>query len=253
MIPEDKQVRRLIVFGISHYCEKARWALDWHGVDYEEVNWPPGPHLLMAKRLGAPRSSVPILQEGEELIQGSDKIIDWADALSPSSDKSLSTPEACELEQRADKSLGIHARRLAYAECLKTHPHVVKPAVFHNLSALHLLLANLMWPITRRAMIRGYGLGEGAAAESRARMEVELDWFDAAIADGRPFLTGDRFTRADIAVASLLSPFARPDAMPLYQRMEFPPALAADLSRWQSRPTMQWVSQIYAKFRKPPA
>ncbi|MCP5080180.1 MAG: glutathione S-transferase [Alphaproteobacteria bacterium] len=242
-------MRKLFVFGISHFCEKAKWALDWHGVDYDEINWPPGPHLLLAKRLGAPRSSVPILRSGEQLVQGSDHIIDWADALAPDSAKNLSTPEARALEQRADRSLGIHTRRLAYAECLKTHPHVVKPALFHNLSMPHLLLANIMWPITRRAMIRGYELGEGAAAESRARVETELDWLDGVIADGRPFLAGDKFTRADIAVASLLSPFARPDAMPLYQRMEFPPNLAADLARWQSRPILQWVADIYAHHR----
>jgi glutathione S-transferase-like protein len=32
----------LITFGISHFCEKARWALDWHGIPYEEIGWPPG-------------------------------------------------------------------------------------------------------------------------------------------------------------------------------------------------------------------
>ncbi len=242
-------MRKLIVFGISHFCEKARWALDWHGVAYEEVNWPPGPHLVMARRLGAPKSSVPILQDGGDLIQGSDKIIDWADAQARRPQDRLSTPVACALEQRADKSLGIHIRRLTYAECLKTHPHVVKPALFHNLSAMHLALANLMWPITRRAMIRAYGLTPEAAAESRARIEGELDWLDGELGDGRPYLTGERFTRADIAVASLLSPFVRLDALPLYQRMEFPPALAADLARWQARPTVQWAAQLYGRRR----
>jgi hypothetical protein len=23
---------KLIVFGLSHFCEKARWVLDWHGI-----------------------------------------------------------------------------------------------------------------------------------------------------------------------------------------------------------------------------
>jgi len=31
---------RLVTFGISHFCEKARWALDWHGIAYDEVSWP---------------------------------------------------------------------------------------------------------------------------------------------------------------------------------------------------------------------
>ncbi len=242
-------MRKLIVFGISHYCEKARWALDWHKIGYQEVNWPPGPHLIMAKRLGAPRTSVPILQDGETLVQGSDKIIDWADQQTDDEAARLHTPEAAALEQRADKSLGIHARRLAYAECLRSHPHVVKPALFHNLSPLHLAMAHLMWPVTRRAMIRGYGLTDEAAVESRALIEAELDMLDDLLADGRRYLTGDRFTRADIAVASLLAPFARPDALPLYQRMEYPPALAADLARWQPRPTVKWITKLYAEER----
>lgn len=244
-------MKKLMVFGISHYCEKARWALDWHQVDYQEVNWPPGPHILLAKRLGAKRSSVPILQDGQELIQGSDAIIGWADANGPEATNLLTTPEALAIEQRADKSLGVHTRRLAYAECLQSHPHVVKPALFHNLSPLHLGLAHLMWPITRRAMIRGYGLTPDAAAQSRALVTAELDWLDGLLADGRPFLTGESFTRADITVASLLAPFARPDALPLYQRMDFPPALAADLSRWQPRPTLQWITRLYENARAP--
>ena len=242
-------MRKLYVFGISHFCEKARWALDWHGLDYEEVNWPPGPHLVLAKRIGAKRSSVPILHNGTELIQGSDKIIDWADAQAGARAPGLTTADACALEERADKALGIHTRRLAYAECLGTHPHVVKPALFHNLSPLHLGLANLLWPVTRRAMIKGYKLTENAAAESRARVEGELDWLDARLSDGRPFLTGDRFTRADITVASLLSPFVRPDALPLYQRMDLPPALAADLARWRTRPTVEWATRLYRERR----
>ncbi|MEM8647343.1 MAG: glutathione S-transferase [Pseudomonadota bacterium] len=244
-------MRKLFVFGISHYCEKARWALDWHGLDYEEVNWPPGPHMVLAKRLGAKRSSLPILADGDDLIQGSDKITDWADAQAEARPPGLTTPDARTLEERADKAIGIHARRLAYAECLQTHPHVVKPALFHSLKPAHSILANLMWPITRRAMIKGYKLTGNAADESRARIETELDWFDERLSDGRPYLTGDRFTRADIAVASLLSPFVRPDALPLYQRMDFPPALAADLARWQTRPVVKWATRLYAEQRAP--
>ncbi|MEM8689121.1 MAG: glutathione S-transferase family protein [Pseudomonadota bacterium] len=242
-------MRKLFVFGISHYCEKARWALDWHGLSYQEVNWPPGPHLVLAKRLGAKRTSVPILADGDDLIQGSDKITDWADAHTDARSPGLTTPDACALEVRADKNIGIHTRRLAYAECLQTHPHVVKPALFHNLRPVHSILANLMWPLTRRAMIKAYRLTGNAAEESRVRVETELDWLDAHLSDGRPYLTGGRFTRADIAVASLLSPFARPDALPLYQRMDFPPALAADLARWQTRPVVQWVTRLYSEQR----
>ena len=67
---------QLITFGISHYCEKARWALDWHGVDYDEIGWPPGLHFILAKRCGAKDTTLPILLDGKRVIQGSDAIID---------------------------------------------------------------------------------------------------------------------------------------------------------------------------------
>ncbi len=43
----------LITSGISHFCEKARWALAWHDIDYNEISWPPGLHQILSKRCGA--------------------------------------------------------------------------------------------------------------------------------------------------------------------------------------------------------
>jgi len=66
----------LYVFAISHYCEKARWTLDYLGIDYELRHVAPGEHGQIAKKLGAPRTSVPYLSTGDEVIQGSADIID---------------------------------------------------------------------------------------------------------------------------------------------------------------------------------
>ena len=35
---------RLMTIGPSHYCEKARWALDYLGIDYVEEKHPPMIH-----------------------------------------------------------------------------------------------------------------------------------------------------------------------------------------------------------------
>jgi Glutathione S-transferase, N-terminal domain len=29
---------KLVTFALSHFCEKARWALDWHGIAYDEIS-----------------------------------------------------------------------------------------------------------------------------------------------------------------------------------------------------------------------
>ncbi len=69
----------LYVFAISHFCEKARWALDHLGIAYELRYLAPGEHAELAKKLGAPKSSVPFLDTNGKLIQGSSAIISWAE------------------------------------------------------------------------------------------------------------------------------------------------------------------------------
>ena len=150
--------RRLITFGRSHFCEKARWALDWHGIAYDEIGWPPGLHIILAKRRGATATTLPILLDGESVIQGSGAIIDWAESKSQDCARSL-TPrsnqaEAQEIERRADQVIGVHVRRLAYAETLPSHSHLVKPSLFLRASGWHRLIGNMMWPVVRRLMIR---------------------------------------------------------------------------------------------------
>ena len=46
-----KRPNVLITIPISHYCEKARWALDRAGVDYEEH-----PHLQLIHRIAVRRA-----------------------------------------------------------------------------------------------------------------------------------------------------------------------------------------------------
>ncbi|MGK4455608.1 glutathione S-transferase N-terminal domain-containing protein, partial [Klebsiella pneumoniae] len=63
----------------SHYCERARWALDLQRIVYDEERLAPGTHLLRVKRLGAAATSLPLLLlEDGSLCQGSDRILDWA-------------------------------------------------------------------------------------------------------------------------------------------------------------------------------
>jgi glutathione S-transferase len=239
----------LITFGISHFCEKARWALDWHDIDYNEISWPPGLHQILSKRCGAKRTTLPIVRDGEKVVQGSDAIIDWADAQSKHPSRQLTKEGSREIEDRADSIIGWHVRRLAYAEILPRFPQYAKPGLFHNASRTHRFLGDMMWPVTRRLIMQAYGVTDTAAAESRSILEVELDWLDEKLGDGRPYLAGDSFSKADVAVASLLAPFARPPEMPVYYEMSLTDDLKADCIRWQSRPIMRWVRNQYKSNR----
>lgn len=235
---------QLITFGISHFCEKARWALDWHGVEYNEIGWPPGLHFILAKRLGAKASTLPILRDGKRVIQGSGAIIDWADQRAQDASR-LTIPGAREIERRADRSIGIHARRFAYAEMLPKAPKLVKPALFANTSTLHRLIGNMMWPVTRKLMMQKFAITPDTAELSRVALDAELDWLDSVLSDGRRYLAGGRFSRADITVASLLAPFARPEQMKTYCDIVVPETLAAAINCWKDRPIMRWTVELY--------
>jgi glutathione S-transferase len=100
-------------------------------------------------------------------------------------------------------------------------------------------------------MMRGYNITPEAAQESRSKLEAELDWLESKLADGRSYLAGDYFSRADLTVASLLAPFACADEIPPYRDRTFPDALAADRERWGRRPVMRWVTEQYEAHRAP--
>jgi glutathione S-transferase len=235
------------------FCEKARWALDWHGISYTEIGWPPGLHRALLKQHGGKGSSLPVVLDGDLVVEGSGAIIDWAERKAQDRTRSLNPQtdlaEAREIERRADKVLGVHVRRLAYAETLPYYSHLVRPTLFLRCTAWHRLIGGVMWPVTRRIMMQMYDIRPGAASESRTALESELDWIDAKLSDGRFYLAGDRFSRADLTVASLLAGFARPKEMSVYHGMTRPDALAADIERWRSRPAMEWVVEQYRRHR----
>jgi glutathione S-transferase len=60
---------KLYTFNISHFSEKARWALDYEGIPYEERVLLPGPHQLVTRRI-ARRTHVPVLEHDGQYVQG---------------------------------------------------------------------------------------------------------------------------------------------------------------------------------------
>jgi glutathione S-transferase len=104
----------LYVFAISHYCEKARWALDQFGIPYRLQHTVPGLNRAIAKRLGAASGSLPFLATHDGAIAGSGAIIDWGEARRAAGRASLAGADPAavlEIESRLDRIAGVHIRR----------------------------------------------------------------------------------------------------------------------------------------------
>src|SRR5207248_9019436 len=112
----DPGALRLITIPISHYCEKARWALERCGLPYREQRHVQGIHRIAARRAGGGQT-VPVLVTAQGAIGESEQILMWADDRTPLEDRLFpSRPaareEALALCRRFDEVLGPRGRRL---------------------------------------------------------------------------------------------------------------------------------------------
>ncbi len=226
----------LYVFAISHYCEKARWALDFLGVDYDLRHLAPGTHLDATRQLGSPGSSLPLLVAGGSVVHGSGAILDWAEAEFGSPTRRLSPEVAFEaecraLERRLDDVVGVHVRRYYYSEAIVEHPESVRPLFARDLGPAERESLEQSWAVVRKLMMGAMDLGPEQREDSRLIVERELDWMDGLLKDQRRFLLGDRFSRADLTAASLLAPLALPEQHPTYRMLDRPPTPVATLRR----------------------
>jgi len=233
----------LYQFAGSHFCEKARWALDHKGLTYESVNLVPGPHLKTARRL-APQTSLPILVDDEHVVQGSAEIIDYLDkkipqfALTPlhSTDASM----ARELERYLDRNIGINIRLLFYY-------HAFKDRAFVS----NFLLRDGPWwgrpfffvayPAIKRKMVKAMQIDATHAQAARNALLQAFDQLDERVA-GRKYLAGPHFSRADLTAAALL--FHRWD-----DSWSGPAALDEFFRDVRHRPFYEWAGKIYTAHR----
>jgi len=242
----------LYQFALSHYCEKARWALDYKGVDYKIKNLIPGPHMLQTKRLAA-NSSVPILVEEGKVVQDSTEIITYLDQkypqkpLTPHSEELRK--EALELEEYFDEEVGIHLRRLFYFYVLENR----------NL-AISLLLQSgpgygrplyfFLFPVLKSLMKKAMRIHAESARRSEERLRAALKNLDQRIGKEK-FLVGGQFTRADLAAASLLAPLCSPPQhdfiWPPVESM--PDELVRFRKEMEGAPFFKWVLKTYEEFR----
>ena len=109
-----------ITIPISHYCEKARWALDRTGVGFVEQPHLQLIHWLAARRAGG-GTTVPVLVCGDRVLADSADIVDEADAKAPQGQRLYPEDPGAAAEVRAlqrdfDANLGSHGRRWMYNE-----------------------------------------------------------------------------------------------------------------------------------------
>ncbi len=243
---------KLLLFPHSHFCEKARWALDYKQLAYEPVAVLPGLHRRTIRRI-APGSSLPVLVTDARAIQGSDAIIDYLEECVPTRALTPAEPsarDAClELERSMDAQLGVPVRQILYASLLD-HPAFIRRCFTHTMPWWKRAAYPLVARPLRGAIYAGYVISPAAADAARLAFDDTMTTLAARIG-ADDYLIANTFTRADLAVAALLSLLALPPEHP-FPWGEMPPSAARDfIAAYRDHPVSQWVRRIYREHRKP--
>jgi glutathione S-transferase len=256
MATQSGQKPTLWQIDISHYSEKARWALEYKGVDHVRRSPLPGTHIPIALVLtrGA-QPTVPILQLEGRAIGDSTEIIAALESNFP--DPPLypidaeERARAVELEEWFDENLGPHTRLLPFYELIQ------EPELFAEVAS-----ESVPGPLGKAKPVVGayaraytsirWGANSDSDAErAREGIVAAFDKLEGELEKGEgEFLVGEGLSVADITAASLFYPVVVPPEGPLNPDLPRPPAFERFRESLSDRRGYKWVEETFRKHRR---
>ena len=235
---------RLITIPMSHYCEKARWALDRAGIAYVEEPQAPLLSRLRTLRAGAP-GTVPVLVTDDGALGDSTDILRWVDRRTP-----LYADDAAELEESFDGELGHAARNLSLFHISTDRP-LSRRVAFAGVPGWQRGLGTVFFGGALWYLKRLYGITRYTPVTALEELRRIFDEVAARLADGRRYLCGSALGAADITFASLAAPVLLPDSpRPGLPRLdEVTPAMRAVVDELRATPAGGFALRLYAEDR----
>src|SRR3954453_15261862 len=255
---------------VSHYNEKARWALDYKRRPHVRRAVVPGRHARIAQGLGAGRT-FPVLELDGDVLGDSTVIIEALEHRYPEPPLYPDDPEerrrALEIADFFDEGLGPSLRLLVLEHMLPAPPLLLgafAPAVWPqprppapplllgafapDLSPARRLIARVMYPLMRRRIARDFGIDRLGVGRGGSKWRLAGGRFAAEL-QPNGYLVGDGFTVADLTVAALCSPVVAPVEFP-YPQPQRGHSRLEDLRRMiDGYGALEWMRWIYARHR----
>jgi glutathione S-transferase len=236
---------------VSHYNEKARWALDYKGVPHRRVAPMPLFGTLPAAWLMTRAITLPVLRLEGRAIGDSTAIVAALEARFPDPPLYPADPaeraRALELEDFFDEQLAPAVRRLGWFHTAQ-QPRAFFATAFPDSSPLVRAALRPGAHVSIYAVRRRYGITDASAEQARRQVLAAIDRIEAEIGPSG-YLVGDAFSIADLTAAALATPFVRPP-----ERQYLPPELPPEPLRsfgeeLTARPAGRWVLDMFGRHR----
>jgi glutathione S-transferase len=245
---------RLITVSFSHFCEKARWALDRANLAYREESHVPVISWPATFGAGGGRT-VPVLVAPDRVLRDSTEILRWIDGHThapPLFPAGAEGDEAARWEDDFDRRLGPATRRLVYAIVLD-RPELGRRLLGSAGGRWQRRLSDAVYPLLGGFIKRGLRVTPEGVARSRQVVDDTFARVADRLADGRRYLVGERLTAADLTFAALAAPVLAPDAFAAAHlaRLGEPPAeLRTLFAQHRATPAGQFALRVYAEERQ---
>lgn len=144
--------------------------------------------------------------------------------------------------------MGADTAAFAYFHLLPERQLMV-PIFAAPVSPIQAKLTPTLYPLMKVLFGAILKLGPQHAADAQARIRATFERTDKRIADGRPYLCGDRITLGDFGLAAASAPLLLPQGygakMPALEQM--PPVLRTEMEELRQRPTAGFVQRLYSE------
>jgi glutathione S-transferase len=245
----------LITIPISHYCEKARWALDRAGIAYAERPHLQVLHWIPVARAGG-KKTAPVLVWGDRVFADSADIVEEASAHAPPDralfpDDPAAAAEVRALQRDFDEVLGPEGRRWMYFN-LRGRRDIAITYACTGVPAWQRLGLPLVYPLAARIIDRYLDISPVSAERSEVAVRAVFDGVAERLGDGRPYLCGERFTAADLTFSALAASVLMPPeyGVPLPQPDELPTAMAAIVREFRAHPAGAHALKMFREERR---
>jgi glutathione S-transferase len=237
-------------FAVSHYAEKARWALDYKHVAHVRRSLLPGPHISRMKKMTG-QTAVPVLELDGAIIFDSTRIIAAIEKAYPEPPLYPAEREArkraLELENYFDEELGPYIRQWGYFMLLPYSSTIT--ALFTSQAGVgKRLFMRALFPLVRPLMRSKMKVYPAEAEAARNRTVAAMDRIARELQPSG-YLVGDGFTVADLTAAALLWPLVMPKEFPYKLPATTSPPMALARADLAEHPALKWAAGIYAKHR----